>query len=57
MKEPKDLIIDKDQLVVYATVNGWTGALALSHKIKQLYPDYTLNILSKQNFDQLNAQR
>ncbi len=57
MKEPKDLIIDEDQLVVYATVHGWTGALALSHKIKQLYPDYTLNILSKENFNQLNAQR
>ena len=50
MRNPDNLIVDDDELVVYATASGWISALGISHKVKKMFPDYTLKILSKDIF-------
>jgi len=58
MRNPDNLIVDDDEHVVYATVNGWISALGTSFKIKKMFPGYTLKILSKSIFaEKLNNAR
>ena len=53
-----NLIIDDEELVVYSTASGWISALGISHKVKKMFPDYTLKILSKDIFtEKLNNAR
>ena len=58
MRNLDNLIIDDDELVVYATASGWISALGTSHKIQKMFPGYTLKLLSKETFtEKLNNAR
>jgi|14BtaG_2_1085337.scaffolds.fasta_scaffold84018_2 hypothetical protein len=58
MKLFDNLIIDDEELVVYSTASGWISALGISHKVKKMFPDYTLKLLSKEIFsEKLNNAR